>query len=141
MTTDTPQNTRRVTIILHSGAYDRVCYALCIALAALSSGKEVHIMLTFEGLKRFSKGHLMDLGEETPGTVRSSIKSGLESGAMEQLDEQLALARQMGLKVYACPNAMATLQIPRRELVEVDEVMGLVAFMELASTTNLNWYI
>ena len=35
-----------VTIILHSGAYDRVSFALCIAQASLACGDEMHILLT-----------------------------------------------------------------------------------------------
>jgi len=37
---------------------------------------------------------------------------------------------------------MATLNIALPELMdEVDSVMGLAAFLELARTANINWYI
>ena len=141
MSQDTPQNEKSVTIILHSGAYDRVSYALCIAQAALASDMEVHILLTFEGMRRFTKGHLTDIGDETPPSVQSDVKWGLEVGAIQPLDEQLAEARKSGLKIYACPNAMATMNIPLRNLLEVDEVMGLSTFLQLANKANSNWYI
>ncbi len=130
-----------VTIILHSGAYDRVSYALCIAQAALASDMEVHMLLTFEGLKRFTKVQLPDIGDETPATIQPTIKFGLEAGAIQPLAEQLSEAKNMGLKIYACPNSMASLKIPLRELVGVDNVMGLISFLRLASTTNINLYI
>ncbi|MBI4303860.1 MAG: NAD(FAD)-dependent dehydrogenase, partial [Chloroflexi bacterium] len=41
----------RITIVLHSGDYDRAAYALSIALVGLASGMEVHALLTFEGLR------------------------------------------------------------------------------------------
>ena len=133
---------KRVTIILHSGAYDRASYALSIALVALASGMEVHLLLTFEGLGRFTKGHLADIGEETSPRVRSNIEQGLESGGIQHLAVQLADAKKLGLKLYACPNAMAALNIPLSEVLEeVDSVMGLAAFLELAGTTAINWYI
>jgi len=72
--TDASLNKERVTIILHSGAYDRVSYALSIALVALASGMEVHLLLTFEGLRRFTKGHLADIGEEISPNVRTNIE-------------------------------------------------------------------
>lgn len=54
----------KVTVILHSGAYDRASYALSIALVALSLDMEVHMLFIFEGLRRSTKGHLADMGED-----------------------------------------------------------------------------
>jgi peroxiredoxin family protein len=133
---------KRVTIILHSGAYDRASYALSIALVALALGMEVHLLLTFEGLRRFTKGHLADIGEETSPKVRSNIERGLESGGIQHLEVQLADAKKLGLKLYACPNAMAALNIGLSELLdEINNIMGLAAFIRLARTANINWYI
>ena len=132
----------RVTIILHSGAYDRAAYALTIALVALACGMEVHLLLTFEGLRRFTRGHLEDMGEETSPNVRTNLKLGLESGSIQSLADQLAGAKKLGLKIYACPNAMAGLNISLSELLdEVDDVMGLAAFLEFARTATISWYI
>ncbi|MBI2860252.1 MAG: DsrE family protein [Chloroflexi bacterium] len=131
----------RVAIILHSGAYDRVSYALTLALVALASGMEVHILLTFEALRRFTRGHLMDLGEETALALREQIGRGLESGGIEPIEAQLSEARKLGLKLYACPNAMAALNIALADLLpEIDQVMGLAAFTRLARNA-VNWYI
>jgi len=142
LTTNVSPNKERVTIILHSGAYDRASYALSIALVALASGMEVHMLLTFEGLRRFTKGHLADIGEETSPNVRNNIQRGLESGGIQPLDTQLADAKKLGLKLYACPNAMAALNIALSDVLdEVDNVMGLAAFLELARTATINWYI
>jgi peroxiredoxin family protein len=135
------ENKERITIILHSTAYDRVSCALCMALAALSAGTEAHILLTAEGIKRFTKGNLTSIGEETPLRLHAEIQEGLEKGAMQPLDEQLACAKEMGLKIYACPNAMATYNVAKRNLVGVDKLMGLVTFLKLASGAQANWYI
>ncbi len=140
--TEASPNKERVTMILHSGSYDRASYALTIALVALASGMEVHILLTFEGLRRFTKGHLSDIGDETSPEVRANIEMGLESGVIQPLEAQLADAKKLGLKLYACPNAMAALNIGLSDLLdEVDNVMGLAAFLELARIAAINWYI
>ena len=142
MNADASSKKDRVTIILHSGAYDRASYALSIALVALSSGMKVHLLLTYEGLRRFTKGRLSDIGEETPATLRPDIEMGLEIGIIQPLDQQLAEAKKLGLRIYACPNAIASLNIhPSHLQPEVDEVMGLAAFLELARTASVNWYI
>ncbi len=142
MTGNISSDKERVTIILHSGAYDRASYALTLALVALASEMEVHMLLTFEGLRRFTKGHLAEMGEETSPNVRTNIKRGLESGGIQSLEMQLAGAKTLGLKLYACPNAMAALNIPLSEVLEeADSVMGLAAFLEITGTAAINWYI
>lgn len=142
MTVETPPGKEQITIILHSGSYDRASYALSITLVALASGMEVSLLLTFEGLQRFTRGQLTGIGEETSPNVRTNIERGLESGAVQSLKTQLADAKKLGLKLYACPNAMAALSIGLSDLLdEVDDVMGLSAFLKLARSASVNWYI
>jgi peroxiredoxin family protein len=130
----------KVAIILNSGEYDRVSCALSISLAALASEMEVHMLLTFEGLRRFTRQHINELSEETQSGIRRDIEWGVEAGAIQPLDKQLEDAKSLGLKVYACPNAMACMKIPKSDLVGVDEVMGLVAFLQLSKNAT-TWYI
>ncbi len=100
------------------------------------------MLLTFEGLRRFTKGHLVEMGEETSPNVRTNIERGLESGGIQSLETQLADAKKLGLRIYACPNAMAALNIALSDLLDkVDNVMGLAAFLEFARTAAINWYI
>ncbi|MBI4187584.1 MAG: DsrE family protein [Chloroflexi bacterium] len=142
MTTNNSPDKERVTIILHSGAYDRASYALSLALVSLASGMEVHMLVTFEGLLRFTRGHLMNRGEETSPRISASIERGLASGGIQSLQAQLDNAKMLGLKIYACPNAMATLNVAKDELsIEVDGIMGLAAFLQLARTASIHWYI
>lgn len=139
--TNSPQK-EKVTIILHSGDYDRASYALTIALVSLASGAEVHVLLTYEGLRRFTKGHLTEIGEVSSPIVRTHIQRGLESGGIMPLDAQLADAKKLGLKLYACPNAMAALNISIDDLLgEIDDVMGLTAFLALARSASINYYL
>ncbi len=142
MTGDLSPDKERITIVLHSGSYDRASYALSIALVALASGMEVHMLLTFDGLRRFTKGHLGDTTEHTSQDVKENIELGLESGAVQPIETQLANAKQMGLKLYACPNAIAALNIdPGMLLEEIDSIMGLASFLAIARTAAVNWYI
>jgi peroxiredoxin family protein len=139
---NTSQDKEWVTIIVHSSGYDRASYALSIAVAALATGLEVHLLLTWGGLTRFTQGHLEDLGEETSDQFRKSIQRGLSSGGITSIEQQIADAKQLGLMIYACAGTMATLNIARDDLVpQVDKVIGLVAFLEFARSASINWYI
>lgn len=136
------ESKERMTIILHSGSYDRAAYALTMTLVALASEMEAHMLLTFAGLKRFTKGHLSNMGDETSIAIKTEIERGIEWGIIPTLDSQLAEAKKLGLKLYACPNAIASLNIPQNELLdEIDGIMGLAAFFKLVRTAVANWYI
>ncbi|MDP2660893.1 MAG: DsrE/DsrF/DrsH-like family protein [Dehalococcoidia bacterium] len=136
------QDKESIAIVLHSGSYDRASYALSLAIASLGSGIEVHILLTYGGLLRFTKGHLEELGEETLEQFRRPIDRALGSGGIRPLEDQIADAKRLGLKLYACANAMANLNIVRDDLVpEVDETMGLITFLKFARSASINWYI
>ncbi|MBI2854599.1 MAG: DsrE/DsrF/DrsH-like family protein [Chloroflexi bacterium] len=132
----------RITIILHSGSYDRATYALSLALIGLAMGREVHLLLTYGGLRRFTKCHLDDLGEETPPVERKAIERGLSTGGIKAIGSYLADAKALGLKLHACASAMATLNIARDDLLpEIDQVTGLANFVQLAEGATANWYI
>ena len=142
MTTDKPEEKKqRVTIILHSGSYDRVTNALSLAIVALSMEMEAHVLLTYEGLRRFIKGHLED-PDGTDDELYGMMQKGTASGRFHTIGEKLETAHEMGLRLYTCTTAMATLGIEKEDLVEeVDEVMGLTTFTILAKEAVINWYI
>lgn len=142
MVVEGERNKERIAIVLHSGSYDRVSYALSLATVGLAVGMEAHILLTYGGLKRFVKGHLEDIEDETDSQLKGFIAKGLASGGIRSIEDQLVDACKLGVKIYACANAMANMNIARQELCEeVDEVMGLVTFLGFARTATVNWYI
>lgn len=141
MSTSSQPPAQRMTIVLHSGSYDRATNTLSMAIVALTVGMEAHILLTYEGLGRFVKGHLED-GQGTDGDLMTMMQQGIESGRFHTIEEKLATAKGMGLKLYACTTACATLGVNKEDLVEeVDEATGLTAFIQIARTAAINWYI
>ena len=138
----TKRDSEKVTIILHSGSYDRASYALTLALVALSSGMEAHMLLTHGGLRRFTHGHLEEMGEETTAQSRKDIEFGLMTGALNPLGKMLADAKELGLNLYACVGVMSSFNIRREDLIpDVDEDIGLGTFLEIARTASVNWYV
>ena len=131
-----------ITIILHSGSYDRASYALTLALVALATGMEAHMLLTHGGLRRFTLGHLEEMGDETSPQAKKDTEFGLMTGALNPLEKQLADAKELGMKLYACTGIMAAFNIRRGDLLpEVDEDIGLGIFLKIAQTASVNWYI
>ena len=141
MSTDNESSAEQITIILHSGSYDRATNALSLAIIGLTMGMEVNMLLTYEGLKRFVRGHLEDAGGADT-ELQAMMQRGIDSGILHCIGDKLALAHELGLRLYACTTAMVTMGIAREELVdEVDEVMGLATFIQFARKAAINWYI
>ena len=141
MSSDNQAGAQRITIILHSGSYDRVTNALSLAIVGLTMGFEVHMLLTYEGLKRFVKGHFEDVAG-TDNELQGMLQRGIASGNIHNIEDKLAVARDLGLRLYACTTAMGTMGITRENLVkDIDEVMGLPTFIQFARDASINWYI
>ena len=89
----TQRDSEKVTIILHSGSYDRTSYALTMALVALATGMETHMLLTHGGLRRFTDGHLEEMGEETTAQSRKDIEFGLLEARIEAMLRRVSRSR------------------------------------------------
>jgi peroxiredoxin family protein len=132
----------KVILILHNGDWDRVYYGLSIAVAALSSGKEVHALFTFGALKRLVKGHADDLSTQTSEEIQGIVQKGPLQGKIPSIAEMLQTAGHLGLKMYACPAAMSVLGLSKEQLIPgVDTEMGLVGFLEICKGAILSFYI
>ncbi len=100
------------------------------------------MLFTYGGFRRLVKGRTDDLGEETESGIKSVIKSGLKRGTIPLISDQIREAKRMGLKMYACINAMANFDVVVRELMdEVDKPMGLATFLELAKDATMTPYV
>jgi peroxiredoxin family protein len=132
---------QRLTILLHSGSYDKATNALSLAIVGLSMGMEVYVLVTYEALRRFKKGYLEDSMYTDPELL-GMMQKGIDDGKFHTIEEKLEMAHAMGMKLYACTTAMETIGAAREDLVaEVDDIMGLTAFMRLAVGAAVNWYI
>ncbi len=141
MSVNSNSGTQQVAIILHSDSYDRVTNALSLASVCLAMGMGASILLTYEGLKRFVKGHFESM-EGTDGELHIMLQRGIDAGNIRAIEEKLVSAKGLGLKLYACTNAMSIMGLTLEDMVkEVDDVMGLATFIQFARNAAINWYI
>jgi peroxiredoxin family protein len=123
----------KIAMVVNSGSYDRVSYALSIAKVALALGMDVHAIFTYGGLTRLIRGRTDELGAVPNETVRSRLAAGIAKGTVTNLSADLKEAKKLGFRIYACVSAMGILNVTQDELIpEVDQVMGLAAFLDLA---------
>jgi peroxiredoxin family protein len=151
----------RVALIVFSGELDRVLAAFVIATGAAALGQQVSMFFTFWGLGALKKDSQLSgktLSEKmlTVLSPRSSrnlpvsrmnyfgvgakmFRSLMKRKHVSSLEEMIALARELGVRMIACEMSRDVLGIKESELITGLEVGGVAAFLgdSLKSRTSL----
>jgi peroxiredoxin family protein len=138
--------TERTTIILHSGAMDKVYSALIIGNGALSMGMEVSIYFTFWGLQRLTKGGL----EKGPlskmhmlGLGKWMIGQRMKKANVASLEKLMTDFKDLGGKVIACEMTMEIMGLKREDLRQdwVDEYGAVGTYVQEARQSAITLFI
>ena len=154
----------RATIVVFSGDLDKVLAAFVIATGAAAAGLETSMFFTFWGLaplkKKGAAGGHKGLKERmfslmTPGDSMSLPTSKLNffgmGGAMlrsmmkdkdiASLEELMALARDLDIKMIACTMSMDAMGVAREELVDGLEYGGVATYMADAANSRVTLFV
>jgi len=124
----------KLALIVNAASYERVAFALSVAIAAAAAGQQVELLFGHAGLVRLKKGSTDQVGDETEVWLRDQIRSGLEKGSVSRISQLLQTVLKLGAEIYVCPAAMALHNLVRAELIEeVKEVCSLGEFMSRAA--------
>jgi peroxiredoxin family protein len=155
----------RATIILFSDALDKVLAAFTIAITSASMGLDTTIFFTFWGLNvikkekgkietkgilrkmlnlinrggvsrlRISKFNMGGIGTKMMKTLMKDIK-------MQDLDEMIKTAKQLGIKFVACTTSIGVMGLPKDAFIpEVDEFAGAATYIGIAKESKINLFI
>lgn len=151
----------RVSLIVFSGDLDRVLAAFVIATGAAAMGQQVSMFFTFWGLGVLRKGTelsgktllqkmmtVMSPGssEGLPvsrmnyfGVGATMLRSMMKARNVTSLEDMVALARELGVRMIACEMSREVMGIRESELVGGVECGGVAAFLadSLRSRTSL----
>jgi peroxiredoxin family protein len=151
----------RVALIVFSGDLDRVLAAFVIATGAAAMGQQVSMFFTFWGLGVLRKGtelsgktlmqRMMAVmspssSERLPvsrmnyfGVGARMLRSMMKQRNVSSLEEMIALAREMGVRMVACEMSRDVMGIADSELVDGLERGGVATFLgdSLRSRTSL----
>jgi peroxiredoxin family protein len=122
---------RRRSFVVNTASYERVSFSLSVAASLASLGDDVSMLFGFGGVLRLRRGWEDRVGPETGEWVRGDAERWLSGGnRAARITDLLRLARELGVKIYACPTAMAFHGISREDLTDaVDGVMGMTEFL------------
>lgn len=115
----------KLTVVVHSGDFDKIYSAFIIGNGALSMGMEVSLYFTFWGLMRLKKGGL-DSGPlskmQMLGLGKWMIKRRMKKANVAPLERLAQDFKALGGKIFACDMTMDIMGIGpddlRQDLIE-----------------------
>lgn len=156
--------TKKTTIVLFSGDYDKAMAAYIIANGAAAYDHEVTIFHTFWGLNALRKdepiqakkgliekmfGKMMPRGADKLGLSKMNfagmgpkmIKEVIKKHNAMTLPQLIEMAREQDVKLIACTMTMDLLGLKEEELLDNIEYAGVAAYLADAEDGNVNLFI
>ena len=151
----------RVALVVFSGDLDRVLAAFVIATGAAAMGQQVSMFFTFWGLSVLKKDSQLSgktlfqkmMTLMSPGSSKSlpvsqmnyfgvgakMLRAMMKEKNVSSLEEMIALARELGVRMIACEMSRDVMGIKESELVAGLECGGVASFLadSLKSRTSL----
>lgn len=156
--------TKKTTIVLFSGDYDKVMAAYIIANGAAAYDHEVTIFHTFWGLNALRKEHppelkkgrlermfakMMPRGADKMGLSNMNfggmgpkmIKEVMKKHNVMTPSQLIEMAQEQDIKLVACTMTMDLLGLEKPELLDEIEYAGVAAYLGDAQDGNVNLFI
>ena len=156
--------TKRTTIVLFSGDYDKAMAAYIIANGAAAYDHQVTIFHTFWGLNALRKeelvpvkkgllekvfGKMMPRGADKMGISNMNfagmgpkmIKHVIKKHNAMTLPQLIELAEEQDIKLVACTMTMDLLGLQQKELMDGIHYGGVAAYLGDAQEGNVNLFI
>lgn len=156
----------KVSMIVFSGDLDKVLASFVIATGSVAMGMETVMFFTFWGTpvlrdktKKVGGKDVMGkmFGTMLPkgtGEVKLSkmnmggmgttmMKSLMKKKNVASLEEMLALAEELGVKIYVCEMSMDLMGFKREEMIQYEglEFCGVAKFLEEAHNSRIQLFI
>lgn len=156
----------KLSMIVFSGDMDKVLAAFIIATGAVAMGMDVVMFFTFWGTpvlrdkgKNASGKDMMGkmFGAMLPkgacevklskmnmgGMGTAMMKSLMKKKNVASLDEMLAMAGELGVRIFVCEMSMDLMGFKREEMTDTCELeyCGVATFLEEASNSRIQLFI
>jgi peroxiredoxin family protein len=152
------------TIVVFSGDLDKVLAGFVIATGAAAAGLQTSMFFTFWGLAVLKKkgveagpktlmermlAMMTPSGSETLGTSRMNffglgalmLRKMMKDKQIASLEELIAVARDMDVKMIACTMSMDAMGVGKEELVDGLTYGGVATYMADAARSRVTLFI
>jgi peroxiredoxin family protein len=159
-----PEN--KLAMVVFSGDMDKVLAAFVIATGAVAMGMDVVMFFTFWGtpvLRDKNKsiggkdmmgqmfGAMLPKGPEQvklskmnmAGMGTAMMKSLMKKKNVSSLEEMLALAEELGVRIYVCEMSMDLMGFKHEEMISYKHLgfAGVATFLQEAQTSKVQLFI
>ncbi|MHA1185974.1 MAG: DsrE/DsrF/DrsH-like family protein [Candidatus Heimdallarchaeota archaeon] len=136
--------TKKMSIVVHSGTFDKVYPALMLAAAGGAMDMEVNIFFTFWGLLLLKKKGLKRA--KLPGLmalVTPMMRWRVKQVGIESLPNLLKAALETeNVNLYACEATMSLMMVKKKHLIpEIKGYMGAAGFLDIAVESDVQLFI
>ncbi len=132
--------TKKFAMVVSEGSFDKAMMAMMMANTAASMGIETHIFYTFFGLKLLKKG----AKPKMPGMMRlftGMMIKKMKGIGIDGYQEQMDMAKELGVKIYACNTSMSMMNIKQEDLIDGITVLGAAAFLDIGTDSDMQLFI
>lgn len=159
----TPQD--KAAIIVFSGDLDKLLASLVLATGAAAAGLETTMFFTFWGLSALKKKDAATLSGKsfkermfammTPSSTESMgvsklnffgmgasmLRTMMKEKNVSSVEEMMAMAQDLGVKMIGCTMSMDVMGIQREQLLDHIELGGVAAFMAEAAHARVSLFL
>jgi peroxiredoxin family protein len=136
----------KITIIVHSGDFDKIYSAFIIGNGALAMGMEASMYFTFWGLSRLKKGKL-DSGPlskmQMLGLGKWMVKRRMKKAHVVSLERMAQDYKELGGKIFACDMTMDIMGISQDQLRTdlIEEYCAVGTYIREARSSTVTLFI
>lgn len=143
----------KLSIVLHSGAFDRVHYALVLAAAAAATDRPATLFFTQWACRALLRPEVGPEGEERPGWQALAVgEPGLDAAALDArfaaqgtggFEELLRACAELGVRFLVCESGLVGAGLAAADLRDdlPIEIAGAVTFLQDASATGATLFV
>jgi peroxiredoxin family protein len=136
----------KITIIVHSGDFDKMYSAFIIGNGALAMGMEASMYFTFWGLSRLKRGklasgplskmHMLGLG-------KLMVQSRMRKQNVRPLDQLARDFKELGGRIFACDMTMDIMGIKAEQLEQelIEEYCAVGTYIREARESKVTLFI
>jgi peroxiredoxin family protein len=132
--------TKKFSIVVSEGSFDKAMMSMMMGNTAASMGIDTHIYFTFFGLNLLKKG----AKPKMPGMYRlftGMMVKKMKGIGIEGYQEQLAMAKDLGIHLYACGTSMEMMGVKKEDLIDGVTVLGAAAFLNVGMDSEMQLFI
>jgi peroxiredoxin family protein len=136
---------KSLTIILHSGDFDKAMAAFILAAGAAAMGMTVTMFFTFWGLNILKQGgvkksKLSKMNMGGLGTIMMKRMMGKHNVA--SLGQLMKDCIELDVRLVACEMTMSLMRVSKENLIQgVTEIGGVGTYLKAASESHINLFI